>query len=209
MISGQPFGVSCVKLRPAVAPRLRRYRSPGLIIPALAISVTAQGAAIVGYELMRPIPKPVLTIRLDEAASSWDFEVISHVDEAKPATAISVTGPKGFKVSVTLPAGELVGSIPQRFELSDRTTDVRVLVTAPDGAVWTRKVQITPKQETEVSLDFTPSRGQVLVTRVGDKTPLARCDQPRCGIELPPVPDADAARARRDPWRSARALRRR
>ena len=66
-ISGQPFGGSCVKLKPAVASRSRRYRMPGLIIPALAISVTAQSAVVIGYELTRPIPNPILTIRLDDA----------------------------------------------------------------------------------------------------------------------------------------------
>jgi TonB family protein len=183
MISRQPFGVSCVKLKPAVAPRLRRYRSPGLIIPALAISVAAQAAALFGYQASRPIPQPVLTIRLDDAASSWDFEVASHEDAT---TALRVDGPKGFRVTLSTPAGELVGTLPQRFELSERTSDARVTVTAPDGAVWTRKLQVEPKHETAVSLDFTPSRGQVLVTRVGDKTPMVRCNQPRCGIELPP-----------------------
>jgi TonB family protein len=167
-----------------VAPRLRRYRSPGLIIPALAISVTAQSAALLGYQLTRPIPNPVLTIRLDDAASSWEHEVVTHSEETT-GTAIRVTGPKGFKVTVATPAGELVGSIPQRFELSERTPDVRVTVNAPDGGVWTRRITITPKQETQVALGFTPSRGQVLVTRIGEKAPFARCNQARCPIELP------------------------
>ena len=44
--------------------RTRAYRSPWLWIPALAISATAQGTAVVVYEATRPAPKPRLTIRL-------------------------------------------------------------------------------------------------------------------------------------------------
>jgi TonB family protein len=166
-----------------VVRRFRRYRSPGLIIPALAFSVTAQGAAVVGYAVTRPTPKPMLTIRLDEAASSWDYEVTT-TDTV--STALKVTGPEGFKVAVAMPAGELVGVLPQRFELADSSRDAHITVTAPDGTTWTRKISVKAKQETLVAVDFTPSRGQVLVTRAGDASPLVRCSQPRCGIELPP-----------------------
>src|SRR5689334_3975306 len=119
---------------------------------------------------------------MDDAAASWDFDVTTHEDKA---SSVTVTGPKGFKISVATPAGELIGAIPQRFELPDRSSDVRVTVTAPDGSVWTRKVPIKPKEATEVALGFTPSRGQVLVTRAGDNAPMVRCNQARCGIELP------------------------
>jgi TonB family protein len=166
-----------------VARRSRRYRSPGLIIPALACSVTVQGAALFAYAVTRPVPQPVLTIRLDDAASSWDYEV-TYQDAA--AAALTVAGPPGFKVTMAMPAGEMVGTLPQRFELADRDGDAHVTVTAPDGTSWSRKIQVKAKQETHVAVDFTPSRGQVLVTRVGDQAPLLRCNQARCGIELPP-----------------------
>jgi len=137
---------------------------------------------VVGYVLTRPIPSPVLTIRLDDAASSWDFELSSL--EAQE-TALKVVGPKGFKVTLTNPAGELVGTLPQRFRLADHDGDARIAVTAPDGTVWTRRIPIKAREETQVSLDFTPARGQVLVTRLGEVAPMARCTQARCGIELP------------------------
>src|SRR5512132_4137374 len=94
-ISGQPFGVGCVKLKPAVI-RLRRYRSPGLLLLALGISITAQGAAVVGYTLTRPEPRPTLTVRLDDAASSWDYQIS---DKPAASTAVKVEGPKGFKLT--------------------------------------------------------------------------------------------------------------
>lgn len=149
---------------------------------------------MIGYELTRPIPSPVLTIRLGEAASSWDYEVITYdepqgedadkVGVARKATAVKVTGPEGFKVRLATPAGELVGAIPQRFELAGGIDSVRVTVTAPDGTAWSKRIQAPPHQETEVAVGFTPSRGQVLVTREGDPAPLLRCDQARCGVEL-------------------------
>jgi len=149
---------------------------------ALGFSVTAQSAALFGYTSTRPTPSPILTIRLDEAASSWDYGVESR---QAPRTALKVSGAKDFKITVTMPAGELAGTIPQRFELADRDGDARVTVTAPDGTIWTRKIQVKAKQETEVSVDFTPGRGHVLVTLPGNPTPV-RCTQARCGIALPP-----------------------
>src|SRR4029079_12860778 len=44
--------------------RTRAYRSRWLWIPAVAVSVTAQGSALGAYVLTRPVPKPMLTIRL-------------------------------------------------------------------------------------------------------------------------------------------------
>jgi TonB family protein len=149
----------------------------------LFFSVTAQGGAIVGYTVTRPIPQPVLTLRLDDAASSWDFAVVNQDAEA---TALKVSGSEGFKVTLAMPAGEITGTIPQRFPLPDRDVDARVTVTAPDGSTWSRKLPVKAKQETEVSVEFTPGRGQVLVTRAGDKAPILRCNQARCGIELAP-----------------------
>jgi hypothetical protein len=139
---------------------------------------------VIGYELTRPIPKPILTIRLDDAAASWDYEVTNQ-DGTGSRPAIKVTGATGVKVALTSPAGDLVGSIPQRFELAEGTGDVRVTVTAPEGAVWSKRIELKPKQETEVSVGFTPSRGQILVTREGDTAPLLRCSQARCRVELP------------------------
>src|SRR5215475_14303980 len=78
--------------------RLRRYRSPGLLILALGISITAQGAAVVGYTLTRPVPKPTLTIHLGDAATSWDYEISDHPADA---ATVRVDGPKGFKLTLT------------------------------------------------------------------------------------------------------------
>lgn len=169
-----------------MAPRLRRYRNSGLIIPALCVSVAAQSAALFGYMATRPTPRPLLTVRLDDAASSWDYDVSAQAAGPAGSTAVKVIGPQGFKVKLTLPAGELVGVLPQRFELSEAVHDVRVTVSAPDGSQWTRKIAVTPEQETDLAIDFTPSRGQVLVTRVGDPAPLLRCNQARCSVELEP-----------------------
>ncbi|HEX3482529.1 MAG TPA: TonB family protein [Kofleriaceae bacterium] len=162
---------------------MRRYRSPGVLLLALGISLTAQGAAVVGYVVTRPPPKPTLTIHLGDAASSWDYEL---TEQPAAAAAVRVDGPKGFRVTLTTPAGEMVGAMSQPIEISERTLDVRLTVTAPDGAQWSKKIRVKPRSETTVSLDYTPSLGQVLVTRAGEQSPMVRCDQPRCGIDLAP-----------------------
>ena len=163
--------------------RSRRYRGPGVLALAVGAAVTLEGAAISGYALTRPTPKPLLAIRLGDAASSWDF-ALSNRDAA--ATSLKVTGADGLKVVLSVPAGEIAGTIPQTFAIPDSVHDARITVTAPDGSVWTRKVTTPAKHETEVSLDYTPARGQVLVTRVGDAAPLVRCSQARCAVELEP-----------------------
>jgi len=48
-----------------VARRKRAYRSRWLLAPAVAVSLTAQGAVYVAYEATRPTPKPSLSIRFD------------------------------------------------------------------------------------------------------------------------------------------------
>ncbi len=154
-----------------------------MLFLALGISITAQGAAVVGYVVTRPTPRPTLTIHLGDAASSWDYELSEH---PAAAAAVRVDGPEGFRLTLTTPAGEMVGAMSQPIAISERTLDARVTVTAPDGAQWSKKIPVKPRQETVVSLDYTPSLGQVLVTRAGDQAPLVRCDQPRCGIELAP-----------------------
>jgi len=163
--------------------RFRRYRSPGSLILALGISITAQGAAVVAYTVTRPAPTPTLTVRLGDGGSSWDYKITEH--PADVAT-VKVDGPKGFKLTLATQAGELVGLLSQPMQVSEQSRDVRVTLTGPDGTRWTRVVPIKAKQETDVSVEFTPSLGLVQVTRIGDPAPLMRCDQPRCGVALAP-----------------------
>ncbi len=122
--------------------RLRRYRSPGVLFLALGISITAQGAAVVGYLVTRPAPRPMLTVRLGDAASSWDYELSEH---PASAAAVRVDGPKDFKVTLTTPAGEMVGAMSQSIQLSEHTLDARITVTAPDGAQWSKKIPVKPR----------------------------------------------------------------
>ncbi|TMQ07012.1 MAG: hypothetical protein E6J90_44625 [Deltaproteobacteria bacterium] len=163
--------------------RTRRYRSPGLLFLALAVSITAQSAAVVGYTLTRPIPPPTLTIRLDDAATSWEYDVTSH---PAAATAVKVDAPRGFKVTLATPAGEMVGAVSEPIQVSDRTEEVRITLTAPDGAQWSKRLPIKPRQETEVSIDYTPALGLVEITRAGENAPAVRCSEPRCELALAP-----------------------
>jgi TonB family protein len=148
---------------------------------ALAVSITAQGAAVVGYTVTRPPRLPTLTIRLDDAATSWEYEITSH---PAAAAAVKVDAPKGFKLTLTTAAGEMIGAVSTPIQVSEHSGEVKIMLTAPDGSQWSRRLAIKPKQETEVSVDYTPSLGQVLVTRAGESAPAVRCSQPRCGLEL-------------------------
>jgi len=163
--------------------RTRAYRSRWLWIPAVAISATAQSTAVITYQVTRPKPRPSLTIRLDDAAASWDFSL-----DGKPATASSLTvhAPRDAKISVATDHGTLLATTTQRFDLADTDHAVHVTVTTPDGASWTRRIELKAAQDTQLEVDYTPSRGTVLVTRDGDAAPLVRCTQPRCTVAVDP-----------------------
>jgi TonB family protein len=166
--------------------RSRAYRSPWLLIPAVAISSVTQGAALTAYILTRPTPKPFLTIRLDDAAASWDSATTAHERDGKTSLKIVGASASGMKVSIAAGGDKYIGQVPQRFELPDHDASVKITLTAPDGTTWTKSVDIKHGQETLFGVDYTPPRGQVLVTREGDNAPILRCSQPHCTIELPP-----------------------
>lgn len=145
-----------------------------------------QGTAVAIYSYTRPVRKPFLTIRLGDAGSSWDFAT-----QTEPAVATSLAivpasaAAAGITIAVSGAGEQRVGTVPQRLTLPDRNARVRVTATAPDGSTWSKVVEVKPRQLTQLAIDYTPARGQVLVTRDGDAAPLVRCSQPRCTIELP------------------------
>lgn len=140
---------------------------------------------MLGYAYTRPTPDAILTVRLGDSAASWDFDFTIRTPD-KPGTVVKVEADKDAKIVIAVPAGQVEGTGVQRLELPEGVKDVRVTVTTADGIVWTRKVPVALKQETDVSVNFNPARGQVLVTRAGDAAPLARCSQPRCAVAVPP-----------------------
>ena len=152
----------------------------------MAISSIAQSAAVITYQYTRPTPKPFLTIRLDDAAASWDSATTTLSHDDKTSLKIVSASASGFKVAIKMPAGDYFGNVPQKFDMPDRDATVHVTLTAPDGTTWTKAVEIKKNQETLLGVDYTPARGQVLVTREGESAPILRCAQPRCTIALPP-----------------------
>ncbi|MEO6772582.1 MAG: hypothetical protein ABI467_06105 [Kofleriaceae bacterium] len=166
--------------------RSRAYRSPWLWVPAIVISSIAQSAAVVTFQYTRPTPKPFLTIRLDDAAASWDASVLTHEREGKTTLKIVSGAAAGFKIAVGVPGGEYFGNVPQVFDLADRDADLPVTITAPDGTTFQKTYAVKQGQETLIAIDYQPPRGQVLVTREGDSAPILRCSQPTCTVALPP-----------------------
>lgn len=166
--------------------RKRAYRHPWLWVPALVVSVLAQTAALVAYSYTRKPRPPYLTVRLGDAAASWN--AASSIAETVSATSLKIvtTAPQaGIAVAIALPGLQTVGTVPQRFDLPDRDARARVTLTAPDGSSWSSLVDIKTQRETVLTIDYAPARGQVLVTREGDPAPILRCTQPRCSVELP------------------------
>ena len=90
-------------------PRQRAYRSHWLWIPALIISSLAQGAILVTYEATRPIPDPVLTIRLEGAGDGQ--VLVTRVGDNAPILRCSqarceVAVAPGTQVHLTAVLGE-------------------------------------------------------------------------------------------------------
>jgi TonB family protein len=164
--------------------RTRRYRSRWLWIPAAAISLTAQGAALFTYEVTRPTPKPTLTIRLIDGAASWDYGGID-TKQGDRTSLIVATGEQE-KVEVTTSGGKVVAAPGQQILLPDRAQHLVVAITTTSGETWTHTVDLKPRDQAVITATYTPSRGQVLVTRAGDSAPIARCSAPRCTLELEP-----------------------
>ena len=164
--------------------RIRAYRSRWLWVPATAASVVIVAGILTGYELTRKAPLPMLTIRLLDGASEWDYAGI----ETTPADRTSLTVATGEqeKVEIATGAGTLVAAPGQQVLLPNKKQHVNVTITARDGSVWTRGLELEPKKQAVLTATYTPSRGQVLVTRVGDSAPLLRCSTPRCVVPLLP-----------------------
>jgi hypothetical protein len=166
--------------------RSRAYRSPWLWVPAIAISSIAQSAAVLTYQYTRPTPKPFLTIRLDDAAASWDQNTLVHDHDGKTTLKIVSGSASGFKIAVGVPGGQYFGNVPQVFDLPAHDSTLPVTITAPDGTTYAKQFEVKQGQETLVSIDYQPPRGQVLVTREGEAAPFLRCSQPSCTVALEP-----------------------
>ena len=166
--------------------RTRAYRSPWLWVPAVVISSVAQSAAVLTYEYTRPKPKPFLTIRLDDAAASWDSNVMLRERDGHTTLKVVSGTAAGFKITVGVPGGQYFGNVPQVFDLADKDSELPVTLTAPDGTSYQKTYPIKAGQETLIAVDYQAPRGQVLVTREGDSAPLVRCSQPTCSVPLEP-----------------------
>jgi TonB family protein len=90
--------------------RTRAYRSRWLWVPALVISATAQGTAIITFEATRPTPKPWLTIRLDglgegQVIATRDGESAPFLRCSQPRCAIELAPGTSIKLSAVLGDG--------------------------------------------------------------------------------------------------------
>ncbi|MDB4954255.1 MAG: hypothetical protein JWO36_1824 [Myxococcales bacterium] len=98
--------------------RTRAYRRRWLWVPALVFSATAQGTAIVTYEVTRPAPKPWLTIRLDglgdgQVIATRDGESAPFLRCSQPRCAIELAPGTSIKLSAVLGDGSTFGGYRQ------------------------------------------------------------------------------------------------
>jgi hypothetical protein len=70
------------------------------------------------------------------------------------ATSLKVTEPENFKITITTEEGERAGTVPEVFAMPEKDQFVKVTLTAPDGTVWTKKVEVVAKKQTELAISF-------------------------------------------------------
>jgi TonB family protein len=163
-------------------------------VPAVATSLIAQGTAVTIYVVTRPTPKPALTIRLGEAAASWAVDVAQSPSPDKEtglvirATKAKKSGRQAhtFDIKVRTDSGVFTARSGERVALPNRDQAVQVTVAEQGGQSITKTVRVKNGQVTDADVEFTPSRGQVLVTKVGDIAPMLRCSSPRCSVDVEP-----------------------
>lgn len=91
------------------------------------------------------------------AKGAWSHNV-SHRFSGN--TSIKITEPKGFSVAVTIGDDVKTDTIPAIIPLPNEDQFVPVKVTATDGHSWAEKVEIRAKQQTELSLSYSPAHAQ-------------------------------------------------
>jgi hypothetical protein len=85
------------------------------------------------------------------AGGTWSDKV-TH----RPSTAasIKVVEPEGFKITVTTSDGDKAGTVPEVFAVPNLDAYYKVTLTAPDGTVWSKKVEVKAKYQTELTVSF-------------------------------------------------------
>jgi hypothetical protein len=86
------------------------------------------------------------------AGGSWSDKLDYRYSNT---TSLKVTDPDGFKVTVVMPDGnEKADTVPALFQLPDQDAYVKVTLTSPDGAQWSKKIEIRSKQQAQLALAF-------------------------------------------------------
>ncbi|MEO8702418.1 MAG: hypothetical protein ABI867_20410 [Kofleriaceae bacterium] len=88
------------------------------------------------------------------AGGSWS-EKISF--RSATSTSLKLVQPDGFAVLVTTGTGEKSGTVPDVFPLPNYDAFVTVVITAPGGSKWSKKVEIRAGHQTELAVTFTPA----------------------------------------------------
>jgi hypothetical protein len=92
------------------------------------------------------------------AGGSWSDKLNYRYSNG---TSLKVTEPDGFKVTVTMPDGsDKTDTVPALFPMADQDAYVKVTLASPDGAQWSKKIEIRAKQQAELALAFKADTAQ-------------------------------------------------
>lgn len=83
-----------------------------------------------------------------------EFSQTSFSHSYASKASIKVTEPAGFKVAVTLNGQASEDTIPHVFQVPDADAYVPMTITAPDGKVWSGKIEVKAHQQTLVAFKY-------------------------------------------------------
>jgi TonB family protein len=183
--------------------RTRAYRSRWLWVPAVVLSLTAQGGAYIAYEVTRPEKLPRLTIRLDGLGEGQ--VLVTRVGDVAPLlrcakSRCEVEVPRGTQLKLTAVLGEDAtfagyGQYPMRTPKALVPWLGDPLASCVGGDAVERALRgdvldcpVTVKADTDVVAEFGEVPKQVDVA-FADTTELDKLIQPgKPKVDLPPPP---------------------
>jgi hypothetical protein len=92
------------------------------------------------------------------AAATW-AESVQY--KYASSTSLKITEPQGFAVSVETPDGTRTGTVPEVFTFENQDAYVTVRLTAPDGEMWKKKIELRTRQQAELAVSFKPAEKPV------------------------------------------------
>lgn len=98
-----------------------------------------------------------LVLGFTQIATAEGFGEPKVTSRAAKSASLKVTEPTGFTLTVTTTAGNEVGTIPEVFTLPNKDQFVTVMITAPNGSTWKRKIEVSADTQTIIAVPYAAS----------------------------------------------------